>query len=124
MTNPPAHGVLATSVRAVGDLSKSLSDKGWHVALVSGATSQAEALDAVGAALRFPDYYGRNLDALYDCLTDLTQPTALIWVGWEPLAVHNPAEWAKVVAVLNQRVTASGLQPFSVVFSVAQPPLD
>lgn len=27
--------------------------------------------DALSAALRLPDWYGRNLDALYDCLTDL-----------------------------------------------------
>ena len=26
----------------------------------------------------FPDYYGHNLDALYDCLTDITSDTAVI----------------------------------------------
>ena len=25
----------------------------------------------------FPDYYGKNLDALYDCLTEITEPTAV-----------------------------------------------
>ncbi|MBR4214608.1 MAG: barstar family protein [Bacteroidales bacterium] len=25
----------------------------------------------------FPDYYGGNLDALYECLTDITVPTAV-----------------------------------------------
>ncbi len=25
----------------------------------------------------FPDYYGNNLDALYDCLTEITVPTAV-----------------------------------------------
>lgn len=25
----------------------------------------------------FPDYYGKNLDALYECLTDITEPTAV-----------------------------------------------
>lgn len=24
----------------------------------------------------FPDYYGNNLDALYECLTDISEPTA------------------------------------------------
>ena len=28
-------------------------------------------------ALCLPDYYGRNLDALYDCLTDLREPTEI-----------------------------------------------
>ena len=27
--------------------------------------------------LELPEYYGRNLDALFDCLTELDQPTRL-----------------------------------------------
>ncbi|MDO4233263.1 MAG: barstar family protein, partial [Lautropia sp.] len=37
----------------------------------SGAGSKAEVLAALGTGLQLPDYYGKNLDALYDCLTDL-----------------------------------------------------
>lgn len=29
--------------------------------------------DALSAALSLPDWYGRNLDALYDCLTDMPE---------------------------------------------------
>jgi len=32
--------------------------------------------------LGFPAWYGRNLDALYDCLTDLHQDTELILLHW------------------------------------------
>ncbi len=28
--------------------------------------------------LCFPDYYGRNLDALYDCLSDVTEEVEII----------------------------------------------
>lgn len=31
--------------------------------------------------LAFPPYFGRNLDALYDCLTDIGAPTHLILTG-------------------------------------------
>ena len=33
--------------------------------------------DTLTAALDFPDWYGRNLDALYDCLTDLAEETEI-----------------------------------------------
>lgn len=29
-------------------------------------------------ALQFPDWYGNNLDALYDLLTDLEEPTHVV----------------------------------------------
>lgn len=36
--------------------------------------------DALSAGLAFPEYYGRNLDALWDCLTGwLTTPVTIIW---------------------------------------------
>lgn len=31
--------------------------------------------------LSFPAYFGRNLDALHDCLTDVSTPTRLILTG-------------------------------------------
>ena len=31
----------------------------------------------IAEKLGFPDYYGKNLDALYDCLTDIDIPTAV-----------------------------------------------
>lgn len=38
--------------------------------------TEKEALHALFAkALHFPDWYGNNLDALYDLLTDLEEPT-------------------------------------------------
>ena len=36
--------------------------------------------------LSFPDWYGHNLDALYDCLTDIDAPTHLILENWDPLS--------------------------------------
>jgi len=34
--------------------------------------------DALTLELSLPDWYGRNLDALYDCLTDLREETYLV----------------------------------------------
>lgn len=35
--------------------------------------------------LCFPEWYGHNLDALYDCLTELPSPTQLHLCNWD----HN-----------------------------------
>ena len=40
-------------------------------------TSIGETHRYLAATLRFPDYYGNNLDALHDCLTDLSRN---VWV--------------------------------------------
>lgn len=36
-----------------------------------------EAMELLGQALVLPEWWGRNLDALYDCLTDLGRPVRL-----------------------------------------------
>lgn len=33
--------------------------------------------------LAFPDWYGHNLDALFDCLTELEEPIHLILENWD-----------------------------------------
>ncbi|WP_405287502.1 barstar family protein [Methanobrevibacter sp.] len=34
--------------------------------------------DYLAEALNFPDYYGKNLDALYDCLTEISCEIELV----------------------------------------------
>lgn len=35
--------------------------------------------------LSFPEYYGNNLDALFDVLTDRAEPTELVLIHWRLL---------------------------------------
>ena len=39
--------------------------------------TREELHDALVRALNLPTWYGRNLDALYDCLTSITAPTGV-----------------------------------------------
>lgn len=39
---------------------------------------------ALAKELNLPDWYGHNLDALYDCLTELEAPVHLILTNWDP----------------------------------------
>ncbi|KAG0172355.1 hypothetical protein DFQ28_009855, partial [Apophysomyces sp. BC1034] len=38
----------------------------------SSATTKDKILDIIARSLNFPAYFGKNWDALYDCLTDFT----------------------------------------------------
>ncbi|MBR5743347.1 MAG: barstar family protein, partial [Clostridia bacterium] len=50
--------------------------------------------------LGFPDYYGYNLDALYDCLTDLQEETEIVIP--DPLALSRELgkRYGRLMAVL------------------------
>lgn len=45
-------------------------------------TNREQLLDALSEALELPEWYGRSLDALYDCLTDLSVPTTIHVEHW------------------------------------------
>jgi RNAse (barnase) inhibitor barstar len=50
------------------------------VAELSGCVDKDAVLQAIGRAFEFPSWYGANLDALYDCLTDLPERGAPGWM--------------------------------------------
>ena len=45
-------------------------------------TNREQLHDALSEALELPEGYGRSLDALYDCLTDLSVPTTIHVEHW------------------------------------------
>jgi RNAse (barnase) inhibitor barstar len=66
---------IVQAIRAyrVDDLMQSAQDMGQHFlyANLSQAQSKQEVLEAIAQAFTFPAHFGKNLDALYDCMTDL-----------------------------------------------------
>ena len=57
----------------VEDLMQAAEAAGQHFlyANLSNAQSKQDVLDGIAAAFTFPAHFGKNLDALYDCMTDL-----------------------------------------------------
>lgn len=96
-------------------IAESLSAAGWSVAVVPPTSSTADFYRALAAAAGFPDWFGANLDALWDTLTDLTGPTALIVERWSRLARAEPRDWPRLLAVLEERATID--PPFAVVLA-------
>ena len=66
---------IVQSIRAfrVEDLMEAAQDANQHFlyANLTAAQSKQDVLEAIAQAFTFPAHFGKNLDALYDCMTDL-----------------------------------------------------
>ena len=70
--------------------------------------SRAELHDTLQSQLDLPEYYGRNLDALYDCLTDLHQPTQ-IEIFEAALLKEHLGFYAHTLLILLRRAAGENL---------------
>lgn len=73
--------------------------------------------DILAAALQLPDWYGRNLDALYDCLTDMKEEVEILILNAENLEAHLGAYARSLANVIgkasleNPRINITGSLP-------------
>jgi RNAse (barnase) inhibitor barstar len=110
-TTPGVYRALGSPAAMVEELQRA----GWRVGLAAVGTSRADFYAGVATALGFGDHFGHNLDALWDCLSDLTEPTALILTRWTTLARAHPDVWPAILDVLRDRTHAE--PPFAVVLA-------
>lgn len=77
-----------------------------HVLDGSELVTKRHVLDGIAAALSFPEWSGRNLDALHDCLTDLCWlpegEHLLVWAGHQALAEHDPKAYQRITETLDE----------------------
>lgn len=88
-------------------------EAGWAVLRLDldGVRSKAELMRRCGAALRVPEYFGANWDALADALGDLSwlpaAPGRVVAVtSWAEFAGARPEEWQTLQEVLEGAVEA------------------
>jgi len=66
---------IVQAIRAyrVDDLMETAQAAGQHFlyANLTEAQSKQEVLESIAESFLFPSHFGKNLDALYDCMTDL-----------------------------------------------------
>jgi RNAse (barnase) inhibitor barstar len=82
---------IVQSIRAyrVDELMLAAENAGQHFlyANLANAQSKPDVLEAIATSFTFPAHFGKNLDALYDCMTDL---------------VHKAGQQPGFVVVLEQ----------------------
>ncbi|MCE1178760.1 MAG: barstar family protein [Micrococcales bacterium] len=96
-----------TSVTAVV---RAAQRAGRSVSLVKGGADKEATLASFADALGFPDYFGHNLDALYDCLGDLADEQAargsgeweIVWDDAAELRAADPETYASILEILGE----------------------
>ena len=63
--------------------------------------SPAELHRVFAETLSFPDYYGKNLDALRDCLTDVREPVTVIAVNTALLRKNLGRKWKPFLRLMD-----------------------
>lgn len=103
---------MNTSAKAAAEVLQ----RGGYPHVIDGVRilDKSSAMEAIAQELAFPGWFGHNLDALYDCLTDLSWLPAgehvLILSGAEGLKNADPKAYLGICGVLfdAQRALKSG----------------
>jgi RNAse (barnase) inhibitor barstar len=117
-----SRGVVRSPLTAVAAAAEARL-RGASVGVVGPADRRPELLGAIGRVLRFPGYYGRNLDALEECLSDLSWlpegEVVLVWDGEDALRRADPAGHVALMEVFTAvtEQMAAGRRPLRVVLT-------
>ncbi|MEU4067510.1 barstar family protein [Streptomyces wedmorensis] len=72
-----------------------------------GVTDKTAFMNRCVQALPLPVWFGRNWDALADCLADMREPMAIVVTGWQAYEEASPDEWATAEEVFSAAARAS-----------------
>lgn len=70
--------------------------------------NKADFLTKIADVMNFPDYFGKNWDALQDCMTDLDwsqeSQYLIIYEYWQNFADQAPADWQILQDILLEAI--------------------
>jgi len=107
----PIH-VAPLTTEAVSALCALATSLGLQCARIdlSGCADKADLLRRMARALEFPDWFGENWDALFDCLTDLSWRPAdgyvLVLERADPLRQRAPEVFEAALGILADAAAA------------------
>lgn len=94
---------------AIAEVVREAQREGGEVSVVPAGSTKAESIDLFAEVLDFPDWFGRNLDALADCLHDYAEEPHedgrtrhLVWDGVAQLRRDHPEGYADITSVLDE----------------------
>ncbi|HET9873863.1 MAG TPA: barstar family protein [Propionibacteriaceae bacterium] len=108
---PGVYQLVAPAQWLVG----ALEDAGWSCRVLDPVSDLHSFYTQTAERMGFSSTFGANLDALWDALTDLEEPTALVLLEWTRFATEEPAQWERVLEVLTERTESP--PPFAVILA-------
>lgn len=98
------------------EVAHTVEHAGWRFAHVDAwpTDTKGEFLERLAKALDFPSWFGGNLDALADSLSDVDrdgQGVVVLWDGWGPFAHADQTGFSRTLEVFEQRA-ADAARPF------------
>ena len=75
---------------------------------LSGVCDRNSLHDRLQESLTLPSWYGRNLDALYDALTDAPGPIHICFTAWKGMEEADPAHGADRGLAQDGKAAARG----------------
>lgn len=102
---PQARRVDAAGLAAFEQEARRVGCRLLHADL-SGARDRAGVFEALARGLALPDYFGANLDALYDCLTDLEPAAGGIAIALAAMPALAQGELDALLSVFADAIEA------------------
>ncbi|MDQ3351173.1 MAG: barstar family protein, partial [Actinomycetota bacterium] len=100
----------------VDEIAESAASAGWQFVRIDGAeaTDKAAVMRAMESSFGFPEWFGGNLDALADSLSDVRHErgTVVLWDRADVFAGADPRQYNAVLSVLLSRSRSAIGGPF------------